>query len=83
MALTEVLNSADSVEVKSDGTLQIREATTILRDGADAGIPPSYHRYVLAPGDDLAGKDARIVAIANTVWTPAVIAAYQAAHASG
>lgn len=79
MALTEQLNPADYIGVTVNGSLEIREATVILRD--DVEIARSHHRYVLAPGDDLTGKDPRIVAIANTTWTLEVIAAFKDAQA--
>lgn len=83
MSISEQTIAADSVEVLADGSLQVREATVILRDGAvDPSYPRKYHRYVLAPGADLAGKDPRIVAVANSVWTPEVVAAWQAARAA-
>lgn len=82
--LTEQTISNDRIEVTADGSLQIREATVIMRDGAlDENYPAKYHRYVLRPGDDLTGKDGRIVAVANSVWTPEVIEAYQGAAVAG
>lgn len=81
MALTEQFDPCDRIEIIADGSLQVREATRVLRDGlADPKFPPSYHRYVLHPGDDVTGKDTRIVAVANATWTPAVIAAWQTAQ---
>lgn len=80
MALSEQIIPADQIEILADGTLQVREATVVLRDGArETSFPPRYRRYVLSPGADLAGRDERIVAVARAVWTPAVIAAWQAA----
>jgi len=79
VAIEERTIPADRIEVAADGSLQIREATIILRDGEpEPGYPPRYRRYVLHPGDDLAGKDRRIVAIAHAAWTPEVIAAWRA-----
>jgi hypothetical protein len=82
MALTEQRIPDDRIEILNDGSLQIREATVLLRDGVvDTSFPPKYHRYVLHPGDDLTDKGDRIVSVANSVWTPEVIAAF-AANAS-
>ena len=81
MALEEKVIAADRIEILEDGSLQIREATIILRDGEpDPTYPAKYHRYVLHPGDDLSGRDARIAAVAEAAWTPEVIAAWQAAR---
>jgi hypothetical protein len=41
-------------------------------------LTKTYHRTSLTPGQDLTGQPAQVVAIANTVWTAEVIAAYQA-----
>lgn len=66
----------DSINATEFGTLEIRCAQRILRDG-DV-VSQTYHRTSLNPGDDLSGQDAKVIAIANAVWTPEVIAAYQA-----
>ena len=75
MALTET-NIVDKIEVIENGSLQGRTANVILRD--DAEISRSFHRHVLAPGSDLAGEDARVVAVANATWTDEVVDAYKA-----
>jgi hypothetical protein len=38
----------------------------------------TFRRYCLTPGSDLAGQPAQVVAVANAVWTPKVIEAYNA-----
>jgi len=65
MALTET-QSVDVVEVVGTN-IQIRTATIILRD--DVEISRSFHRHVLAQGDDLSGQDPKVVAIATAVWS--------------
>jgi len=71
----------DKIEVLENGTLQVRTADIILRDGAE--INRSYHRHVLAPGDDLTNQDAKVQAIANATWTPCVLDAYAASQSQG
>jgi hypothetical protein len=66
----------DKIEVIENGCVQVRAANVIKRDGVE--INRSFHRHVLAPGDDLTGQDARVAAIANATWTNEVVAAYQA-----
>jgi hypothetical protein len=56
--------------------LQCRRADIIERDGVEIG--KSYHRHSKAPGDDMTGEPAEMQAIATALWTPEVIAAYQA-----
>ena len=66
----------DQITVTENGSVFYREATRIMEDGNE--ISKTYHRSSLTPGQDLANQPANVVAICNTVWTPAVIAAYQA-----
>jgi hypothetical protein len=75
MALTEK-NIVDLVELVETNHIQVRTANIIEKDGKV--IAKSFHRHVLAPGDDVSGQDPKVQAIANAVWTEAVIAAYQA-----
>ena len=75
MALTET-KVVDQITVTENGTVLYREATRILKDGEQ--IAQTYHRSSLTPGQDLTGVPANVVAICNTAWTDAVIAAYQA-----
>lgn len=76
--LTEKTDRTDSINIRSDGSLEIREAMRIFRDGAE--ISKEYHRYLLHPGDDTTGKDPRIVKTAKAVWTADVVAAFKAAQ---
>lgn len=66
----------DKIEVIENGGVLIREATRIVEDGNE--ISRSYHRWSLAPGQNIADQDPRVQAVCNAVWTPEVIAAYQA-----
>jgi hypothetical protein len=68
----------DQITVTEGGTILYREATRIMEDGNQ--LSQTYHRSSLTPGQTLTGIPANVVAICNTVWTPAVIAAYQAAQ---
>ena len=77
MALTE-RTVIGSREVLSDGQIQVRTDTIIERDGVE--ISRSFHRHVVAPGDDLSGEDAAVQTVANAVHTAEVIAAYNAAR---
>lgn len=79
MALTEQ-KVIDKIEVVENGTLQVREATRILKDGDQ--IAQTYHRWSFAPGSDISEMPANVQAIAAAAWTPAVIAAYEAAVAA-
>jgi hypothetical protein len=56
--------------------IQCRRADIIEKDGVEVGR--SYHRHVRCPGDDVSGDCAELQAVASSLWTPEVIAAYQA-----
>jgi hypothetical protein len=76
MALTEN-KYIDKIElVGAHQILQVREATIIQRDGED--IAKTYHRWSFVPGDDVSFMPANVQAVAQSAWTPEVIAAYQA-----
>ncbi len=77
--MLEEVSTIDLIQVTEAGHVQVRRADRVLRDGVE--IAKTYHRHVLSPGDDLAGQDARVVAIAKTVWTPDVVAKYLASRA--
>jgi len=70
----------DRVEVVENGSVQVRTATRIVEDGKT--ISETFHRHVVAPGDDYSGEDARVQAICAATHTPEVIAAYKAASAA-
>ena len=63
-------------EILPNQTIQLRVATIIERDGVEVGR--TYHRSVYSPGADLTEAPAEVQAIAGVLWTPAVIAAYEA-----
>ena len=70
MALTETIK-VDQIEVVENGTIQIRTATIIEKDGVE--LTRTFHRHTKAPGEDVSGEDSRVQAIANAVWTPEVL----------
>ena len=75
MSLTKT-TVIDSITVTENGTVLYREATRIMED--DVEISKTFHRTSLTPGQDLTGVPDSVVAICNTAWTNAVVAAYQA-----
>lgn len=56
--------------------VQVRRADIILKDGVE--IARSYHRHVLAPGDDVSHEDPKVQAVCAAVWTADIVAAYEA-----
>jgi hypothetical protein len=78
MAL-EKIETVDRIEVVENGVVQVRTKTAIFEDGKQ--ISGTFHRHVVAPGNDYSGEDARVKAICSVTHTAAVISAYQAAIA--
>ena len=66
----------DLVELVQSNHIQVRTANIIEKDGVE--IARTFHRHVLAPGDNVTNEDPKVQAIANAIWTPEVIAVYQA-----
>jgi hypothetical protein len=56
--------------------IQCRKATIIEKDGVEVG--KTYHRHTAVPGSDVSGECAEMQAVAAALWTPEVIAAYEA-----
>lgn len=76
MALTEE-SVVDKIEVVGDyNHVQVRTATVIKRDGEV--ISRSYHRHVIAAGDDYSAEDSKVQGVCAAVHTAEIIAAYQA-----
>jgi len=78
MSLEKVI-SVDLIEVIESGAVQVRTKTAIMEDGKQ--ISGSFHRHVVAPGDDYSAEDARVKAICKATHTDAVVTAYKAAAA--
>ena len=69
----------DKLEVLHDGTVQVREANQVLKDGVV--IAQSYHRYVVSitdPAPDLSRLDEASRLIVEAARTPERLAAGQA-----
>ncbi len=74
MALTET-KVIDQITVTENGTLLVREATRVFRDGEQ--IAQTFHRWSFAPGSDISAMPQNVQDIASITWTSEVIAAYQ------
>jgi hypothetical protein len=76
--MLEKVTAVDRIEVIENGCIQVRTKTAIKEDGVE--ISSKFHRHVVVPGADVSGEDAKVQAIAASIHTPEVIAAYQAAQ---
>jgi len=76
----EKITAVDQIEVVSNGSVQVRTKTTIMEN--DLEISSSFHRHVVAPGDDYSNQDERVKSICEATHTAEVIEAYKAAIAA-
>ena len=72
--MLEKVEIVDRIEVVENGAVQVRTKTAIMEDGKQ--ISGTFHRHVVAPGDDYSAEDAKVQAIAASIHTPEVVAAY-------
>jgi hypothetical protein len=75
--MLEKVISADLIEVLENGSVQVRTKTAIIENGKQ--ISGTFHRHVVAPGDDYSKQDARVKAICAATHTATVVTAYKAA----
>lgn len=74
MALTE-RTEIGSREILPGGLIQVRVDTIIERDGVI--VSRTYHRHVVAPGDDLSREHPDVQRVAAVEHTPECIAAFK------
>lgn len=79
MALEKIV-VVDRIEVLENGCVQVRTKTAIVEDGKQ--ISGTYHRHVVAPGDDYSAEDDRVQAICAATHTPEVIETFKASSAA-
>ena len=72
--MLEKVVSVDLIEVIENGCIQVRTKTAIKEDGVE--ISSKFHRHVVAPGADYSAEDAKVKAIAASIHTAEVVAAY-------
>lgn len=65
----------DRIEVLNNGCVQVRTKIAIFDDGVQ--VSGTYHRHVIAPGDDYNNEDTRVQAVCASIHTPEVVEAYQ------
>lgn len=77
MAITKRLEYKE--EILPSQVIQIRTTTVVEEDGVE--LARNHHRHVVCPGQDVSGEVQEVQDIAAALWTPEVIAAYQASIA--
>lgn len=75
MAL-EKIEVVDRIEVLESGAIQVRTATKIIEDGKQ--ISATFHRHVIAPGDDYSHETNRVKAVCAATHDELTVAQYQA-----
>ena len=75
MALEKITEIGEII-VGANSVLSVRTDTVIKDEGSE--ISRSFHRHCLVPTDDVSGEDARVQAVANSLWTDEVKSQYQA-----
>ena len=75
MAITKETEIAKIEVVGEYKAVQVAIDTVIKED--DTEISRSRHRHVVHPDMDISGEDAEVQAVANSVWTDAVKAAWK------
>lgn len=63
--LTET-TEIDLIQVVSATAVQVREKTTIQREGQE--IAASFHRWTITKGEDYSGQTARVIAICDAAF---------------
>lgn len=73
------LKSIDLIQILPNGVIQVRFRNSYLQDSIEVAF--TYERDVLVPGQAVVINDTRLNAVIDAIWTPEVIAAYQASVA--
>ena len=76
--MLEKVTIIDRIEVVENGCIQVRTKTAIMEYGKQ--ISGTFHRHVVVPGADYSQEDAKVQAIAASIHTAEIIAAYVAAQ---
>jgi hypothetical protein len=75
MALTEKIE-IDRIEVVNNWNVQVRQATTIEKDGVL--VSKTFHRWVLNPDSDITNQEQKVKDICNAAWTDDVKSRFEA-----
>jgi hypothetical protein len=67
----EIVTEHKVIQCRHDNRIVDDETGEIVSQG-------NYHRHVLCPGDDLSNEPADVQAIGTAMWTPAIIAGWDA-----
>ena len=79
MALVEVFEyQTEVLPISKFHQVQVRRSNIIKDDVSGEIKSTSFHRHVLAPGDDISGEPAEVQAVCGAIWTDELADAYRA-----
>jgi hypothetical protein len=78
MAFTE--NLEWFIGIEDEGLIQLRRTRVIMDETGE--IARRHHRMLLEPGQDISTLPLKVRQVAQVIWTPAVITAWQAKKAA-
>ena len=77
MSLTKQ-SEINQITINKNGVILIVTLISILEDGVQ--IANESQNSLLLPGQDISNQPENVQAIANTAWTPEIIAQYKASN---
>ena len=66
----------DQIEWAQNGNVQVRTVTSVSENGVL--VSRSFHRHIVAPGDDYSNEDLKVQAVCAVAHTQEAIEAYRA-----
>jgi len=72
----EKITSVDLIEIVENSIVQVRTKTVILENGEQ--ISSQFQRHIVVPNGNYSGENFNVQAIASLIYTPEIVAAYQA-----
>ena len=77
--MLEKVITEDKIEVVGEYRhVQVRTKTAVMEDGVE--LSSSYHRHVIAAGQDYSNESPKVQAICAAVHTAEVVTAYEASQ---
>lgn len=78
--MTITKRTEEFLDEQARGCLGVRTVTIVEEAGVE--LSRSNHRKVLSPGEDVSGESEKIRAVSAALWTPEVVAVWEAMRAT-
>jgi hypothetical protein len=72
---SEKILSIDLVEIAENKCIEVRTKTIVMENGKQ--LSATFHRHVIAPGDDYSKEDAQVQSICSATHIASVVDAYR------